>query len=164
MRRALPAVAMTLLGLALIAGFHTTPEPTVASRRAPQSSTQSTTTVTPPSGGSGPPGPSTTTATTTATTRVAKRTITGDEVDNRYGPVQVKITVEGTKLVDVTAVQLPSDRPHSAELSATAGPILRSEALRAKSSQIDLVSGATFTSESYVQSLQSALDRAGIRG
>jgi uncharacterized protein with FMN-binding domain len=59
-------------------------------------------------------------------------------------------------------VQLPSDRARSQGISSDAGPQLRSEALRAQSARINTVSGATYTSDGYAQSLQSALDRAGI--
>jgi uncharacterized protein with FMN-binding domain len=88
------------------------------------------------------------------------RTVTGDTVDTDYGPVQVRITVVGTKITDVTALQLPNDRSRSREISGFAGPQLRSEALAAQSANIDAVSGASYTSAGYVKSLQSAIDRA----
>jgi uncharacterized protein with FMN-binding domain len=92
----------------------------------------------------------------------AAHTFIGDNVPNQYGDVQVQITVQGHVLVDVQALQLPSSHQRSQEISGAAAPILRQEALQAQSAQIDLLSGATFTSESYAQSLQSALDRSGI--
>jgi len=64
-------------------------------------------------------------------------------------------------MTDVQAMTLPTDRAESAYISQQAGPMLRSEALQAQGSQIDGVSGATFTSEAYAQSLQAALDSAG---
>jgi uncharacterized protein with FMN-binding domain len=76
--------------------------------------------------------------------------------------VQVQITVQGHQLVDVQPLQMPTSHQRSYEISQQAAPILRQEALQAQSAQIDLLSGATFTSESYAESLQSALDRAGI--
>jgi uncharacterized protein with FMN-binding domain len=82
-------------------------------------------------------------------------------VDTRFGTVQVQVTVEGGTIVDVTALQLPTGGRNSQE-SAYAEPILRSEALQAGSASIDTVSGATYTSMGYIQSLQSALDSAGI--
>ena len=60
------------------------------------------------------------------------------------------------------AVQLPSDRRRSQEINSIAGPDLRQEALQAKSANIDVISGATYTSYSYAQSLQGALDQAGL--
>ena len=78
----------------------------------------------------------------------------------QFGTVQVQVTIVGGKIQDVQALQLPQDRRRSAEISQYAAPILRQEALSAQSAQIDLVSGATYTSEAYAQSLQSALDQA----
>ena len=83
-------------------------------------------------------------------------------VDTRYGPVQVEITVANGQLTDVTALQLPSDDRRSASISSRAEPMLRSEALAAQSASIDGVSGATYTSDGYAQSLQAALDAAGM--
>jgi uncharacterized protein with FMN-binding domain len=78
----------------------------------------------------------------------------------RFGPVQVQVTIAGGKITDVTALQLPFDHPRSAEISGIVEPMLRSEALAAQSAQIDLISGATYTSDAYAQSLQAALDQA----
>jgi uncharacterized protein with FMN-binding domain len=160
MRRALPVLLATIVGLILLASFHTSsPSATATAPRlgAPPA------TVAPSSvaaGAAPPPRSSSSTDTTVAPKH--SRTIVGQTVDNRYGPVQVRIAVDGSNLTDVTALQLPGDRPHSARLSQEAGPVLRSEALQAQSARIDVVSGATFTSESYAQSLQSALDQAGL--
>jgi uncharacterized protein with FMN-binding domain len=74
--------------------------------------------------------------------------------------VQVRITVSGGRISDITALQLPTDRRRSQQISQYAGPILRSEAIAAQSASIDTVSGATYTSQGYEQSLQSALDQA----
>jgi uncharacterized protein with FMN-binding domain len=82
-------------------------------------------------------------------------------VSTNYGDVQVRITLSGSKLTDVQALQLPSDRSRSRRISEEAGPILRTEALKAQNANIDIVSGASFTSEGYSQSLQGALDQAG---
>ncbi len=76
--------------------------------------------------------------------------------------MQVRVTLQGTRITDVEALHLPSDRERSAEISDFAGPRLRQEALKAQSANIDTVSGATYTSEGYRQSLQSALDQAGV--
>ena len=99
---------------------------------------------------------SSTSGATTASTQVA-----GDAVATRFGTVQVQVTIDGGTLVDVSALQLPSGGRDS-QVSAYAEPILRSEALQAGSAGIDTVSGATYTSMGYIQSLQSALDTAGI--
>jgi uncharacterized protein with FMN-binding domain len=63
--------------------------------------------------------------------------------------------------VSIRALQLPGENSHSAALSRACEPTLRKEALEAQSADIDLVSGATLTSQSYIESLQGALDRAG---
>ncbi len=87
-------------------------------------------------------------------------TVTGPVVDTRYGPVQVQVTIAGGKVSDVTALELPSDHPRSEMISQYAEPILQSEAVQAQNAQIDLVSGATYTSIAYERSLQAALDQA----
>ena len=88
---------------------------------------------------------------------------TGQDITTQFGDVQVQITVSNGHITDVQASRLPIDRARSAEISQAAGPILQNEALRAvsaKTAQIDTVSGATYTSDAYVQSLQSAIDQA----
>jgi uncharacterized protein with FMN-binding domain len=77
--------------------------------------------------------------------------------------VQVQVVVSGSKIKNVSFLQLTAYDPRSHEINSAAGPILLQQTLAAQSSQIDGVSGATYTSEGYVQSLQSALDKAGIR-
>ncbi|WP_449350146.1 FMN-binding protein [Streptomyces shaanxiensis] len=86
------------------------------------------------------------------------RTVTGDSVQTRWGPVQVRVTVKDGRLTDVTAVAYPTDNPRDQEINSYALPRLRTEALTAQSADIDTVSGATYTSDGYRQSLQSALD------
>ena len=93
-------------------------------------------------------------------TRTAVRTVAGAAVMTEYGPVQVRVKVRGTRIVSIDNLALPFDRSRSQEISRIAGPLLRSEALQAQSARIDVVSGATYTSDGYAQSLQSALDRA----
>lgn len=90
------------------------------------------------------------------------RTVTGDSADTRWGPVQVQLTVTGGKVTAVQAVVYPNENPRDQEINAYAIPELNSEAVRAGSADIDSVSGATVTSDGYKQSLQSALDRAGL--
>ena len=87
-------------------------------------------------------------------------TFTGDAADTRYGPVQVRITVSGGKITDAQAVQYPQESGRDVRINSAAVPQLNQEALQAQSAQIDTVSGATYTSEGYQQSLQSAIDAA----
>ncbi len=86
----------------------------------------------------------------------------GPVVGTRFGSVQVEVKLDGTKIVDVAALQLPSGDRRTNQISSYAEPILRSEALQAQSASIDGISGATYTSNAYAQSLQAALDSAGI--
>ncbi len=83
--------------------------------------------------------------------------VTGSAVDMPYGTVQVKVLYTGGKISDVQTVQLPTDG-HSQFLSQQAAAVLHDEVVQAQSANVDMVSGATFTSTAYLQSLQSALD------
>ena len=98
--------------------------------------------------------------TTTTTVSSGTTTYTGTAIQTRYGAVQVQVTISNGKITSVTTLQAPSGDPHSSSVSAAATPVLASEALAAQSAKIDTVSGATFTSQGYLASLQSALDQA----
>jgi uncharacterized protein with FMN-binding domain len=80
-------------------------------------------------------------------------------ISTRFGDVQVEVTISGGAITDVTALQLPNSDRRSQNIASQAAPILREEALTAQSASIDLLSGATYTSEAYAKSLQSALDQ-----
>ncbi|MFI1507123.1 FMN-binding protein [Streptomyces sp. NPDC020597] len=110
-----------------------------------------------PNGGSGTSGATPGSGGSTAT---GTRTLTGDSVQTRWGPVQVRITLKDGRLTDVTAVAYPQDNPRDRQINGYAVPQLTREALTAQSADIDTVSGATYTSDGYRQSLQSALDSA----
>ncbi|WP_454853297.1 FMN-binding protein [Promicromonospora soli] len=88
-------------------------------------------------------------------------TITGAEASSIRGPVQVAVTFEGDRIVDVITIQAGTDARESIRINDEALPILRQEALAAQSAQIDTVSGATYTSDGYRTSLQSAIDQNG---
>ncbi|MEU5526782.1 FMN-binding protein [Micromonospora chersina] len=90
-------------------------------------------------------------------------TATGSVAQTRWGPVQVRITVSGGKITDVTAVQVPDGNHRDQEINDYAVPILRQAALAAQSARIDTVSGATVTSDGYRESLQSAIDAAHLK-
>jgi len=150
MRRALAAFAATIIGVYWLVTFKVTAEPidvpvvsvpsprvTTAPGRTPQPTARTTN---PPTTGGTP--------------------FTGSTVETQFGPVQVQIAVSGGKLIDVQALQLPSDRSRSARISQFSAPILRSEAIQAQSARVDIVSGATYTSRAYALSLDSALKRA----
>ncbi|QIM20480.1 FMN-binding protein [Phycicoccus sp. HDW14] len=89
-------------------------------------------------------------------------TFTGDAVQTRYGPVQVEITVKNGKITKSVVTQVPWNDHKDQEINSYAVPILNDEAVQAQSAGIDMVSGATFTSDAYIQSLQSAIDQANL--
>jgi uncharacterized protein with FMN-binding domain len=102
-------------------------------------------------------------ATSKATSKAASGSYTGSVVQTQYGPVQVRITVTNGKVTAATAVEYPSNDPRSAQINAYAVPYLQQESVGATSANsVQMVSGATYTSEGYLQSLQSALDKAGL--
>ena len=92
----------------------------------------------------------------------ASGTFTGSSVSTRYGAVQVQITVTNGKLTGAQAVAYPNRDGNSKQISASAVPTLNQEAVAAGSARIAMVSGATYTSNGYLTSLQNALDQAGI--
>ncbi len=82
-------------------------------------------------------------------------------MSTQFGDIQVEVDTSAGRITDVISLQLPNDRRRSAEISNYVEPILHDEAIRAQSAQIDIVSGATYTSEAYAESLQAALDGHG---
>ena len=86
--------------------------------------------------------------------------VTGSVADTQWGPVQVRLTVTGGTISKVTVLQYPSGNGKDQEINDYALPILTQETVDAQSAQIDMVSGATVTSNGYLESLQSALDQA----
>jgi hypothetical protein len=89
-------------------------------------------------------------------------TVTGPAVSTRWGDVQVAITVDGSTITDVTVPVYPNGNGRDQQINAYALPILIQDTLDAQSAKIDMITGATVTSEGYVQSLQGALDQAGL--
>jgi uncharacterized protein with FMN-binding domain len=89
------------------------------------------------------------------------RSVTGTVAQTRWGPVQVQLALSGATITGVTVLQYPDGNGKDREINADALPTLTQETLDAQSADIDMVSGATVTSEGYVASLQSALDQAG---
>jgi uncharacterized protein with FMN-binding domain len=105
-----------------------------------------------------PPPPA---APTTVLTGLYKDgTYTGPEVDAFYGLVQVKTVIQNRKIVDVQFLEYPSDRRTSVRINSIAVPDLQQEALQAQSANVDIISGATLTSQGFIMSLQAALDKA----
>ncbi len=90
----------------------------------------------------------------------AAKMINGSTVQTEYGPVQVQITVAGGKITAADAVQYPTAQRRDVQINRQAVPMLNAEVLAAQSANIDAVSGASYTSDGYIQSLQAALDLA----
>jgi uncharacterized protein with FMN-binding domain len=89
-------------------------------------------------------------------------TVSGSVAQTMWGPVQVELSVKSDRVTGVRVVQYPNGNPRDGEINSYALPILIQETLDAQSARIDMVSGATVTSVGYQQSLQSALDQAGL--
>ena len=158
MRRITLWALSTLTTLVLLFSYHTstgrgaTAAATVA--QAPVSTGSSG------SSGSSASGSSSSGSSSSGSSSSASGTYTGDSVDTRWGPVQVQITVRDGKIVSSQAVVYPDNNGRDVEINSYALPVLGQEAVQAQSSRIDMVSGATVTSQGYLQSLQSAIDQA----
>ena len=176
MRRAPFVGVATVAGLIGVLSFHTkslsaslaTPSTTTPPRSASQGTTPSTTpsTTTPATGHSSGGSPSSPTGgstpaakapSTTTTTPPTTATATGTLEQYGYGELNVKVTVSGGRIRDVTVPKLLVAEQYSQQLAQSVIPMLRSEVLKAQSANISGVSGATYTSEAYALSLQAAL-------
>ncbi len=149
MKRIVLFLMSTLTVVVLLFGYHTS-----TSSKAAGGDTVFVST--PRAGSSSPP---TATTTGSAATTGSTSTVTGDAVDTRWGPVQVQLTVVSGKITSVAVVQYPNGNGRDQEINATALPVLVQETISAQSAKIDMVSGATVTSDGYLGSLQSALDK-----
>lgn len=159
MRRLVLWFASTVTVVVLLFGYHTSTEGTEAASATPSASSPATPASSPSSAA---PSATTPSATTPAGASTASKTVTGSVASTRWGPVQVQLTVKAGTVTEVTVLQQPDGNPRDTEINAQALPVLVQETLSAQSAQIDMVSGATVTSTGYVQSLQAALDAAGI--
>jgi uncharacterized protein with FMN-binding domain len=99
---------------------------------------------------------------TTGASAKAVGTYAGSVVQTRFGSVQVQITVQAGKITDVTALQLTDAERKSVQISNRAAPLLRDEVLQSQSADVQTISGATVTSDAYLNSLQAALDAANL--
>ena len=159
MRRAPIVLAATAAGLAAVLGFHTEKLPgTIVSGlgTAPTTLTLGGGSIVTPT--TTPSSPPTSTPSSSGT-----RTVLGAEVQYAYGELELKVTVTGGKITDVQPAVDNAFDPRSAQINSYAEPQLQSQTLAAQSANIDGVSGATFTSQAYVQSLQAALDKLGLK-
>ena len=135
----------------------TTPTGTVGSTTTGSTSASATAAPTTSAGSSSSSPSSASSATATSS---ASSTVTGAVADTRWGPVQVQLTVQNKKITNVSVIQYPNGNGRDQEINATALPVLVQETISAQSAKIDMVSGATVTSDGYLNSLQSALDQA----
>jgi uncharacterized protein with FMN-binding domain len=108
-----------------------------------------------------PTTPRVTTTTSTAAPATASWYV-GDVVPVQWGDVQVRVQLEGTRITDVQTLAMPDGDAYSTQLSEQVRTTLREEVLQAQSADVDMVSGATYSSTAYLQSLQSALDKSGV--
>jgi len=143
MRRIVLWLASTVTIVVLLFGYHTSTND-VSAATAPSSASST----------SPPSSPSSSAS--------AAKSYTGTVASTRWGPVQVQIAVSAGKITGVTVLQQPNGNNKDAEINDYALPILVQDTLSAQSADIDMVSGATVTSDGYLQSLQAALDEAGI--
>ena len=160
MRRAALTLGSTAAGLAALLTFKTHPGAgaAAASTAAPPPSTAPAATA-PATSAPATSAPSTS-APSAPSAPAATRTVTGAVASTQYGPMQVQLTLAGQKITNVTVLQRTDTGTLSDQIDAMAIPKLTSETLAAQSARIDAVSGASYTSSGYIQSLQSALDKA----
>ena len=147
MRRIVIWLASTITIVVLLFGYHTSTNKSTSAATVPSASAPTTT--------SSPQGSSSGNSSNI-------KTYTGSVAQTRWGPVQVNITVQDGKLTKVTVLQQPNGNRRDQEINDQALPILIDETVSAQNAKIDMVSGATVTSEGYLQSLQAAIDEAGI--
>jgi uncharacterized protein with FMN-binding domain len=116
----------------------------------------------PSASSSAAPTPSSSAAPTSApAASTASRTINGDTVQTRFGNVQVAVSFSGHTITKVDVLQVPQESGRDMEITSYSVPVLTQEVLSSQSAKIDSVSGATYTSEGYIQSVQSAIDKLG---
>jgi uncharacterized protein with FMN-binding domain len=95
-------------------------------------------------------------------TSSSTKTVTGSVSQTQWGPVQVQLTIRNGSITKVTVLQYPNSNSRDVEIANYSLPILIQETMQSQSADIDMVSGATYTSDGYIRSLQSALDQADL--
>jgi uncharacterized protein with FMN-binding domain len=158
--RAAVAIVATAIAVVLLFSFKTPAQARPRTPAADVSQASPTPSASPSPSDSSAPTPTPTPTPTNPGPTYKDGQYTGQVFQNQFGDTQVKVTISGGRITDVQALQLPYDRQRSAEISQYAAPQLHDEVLQAQSAQIDTLSGATYTTDSYAQSVQSALDKA----
>ena len=174
MKRAPLVITGTLMGLAGVMSFNSTPvslslgslsTTTPTARSTTTTAPPATTTTAPAGGGSTPPPVTTTTVAppTTTTSPSTTRSATGTAVNYNFGILSVKVTASGSKITKVTIASIDDGgNPRSQYIDQQSIPYLEQQALSAQSANIQGVSGASYTSSGFEQSLQSALSKLGL--
>lgn len=147
MRRAILALGSTIAGIVVLLSFKTHSVPVAGAPAAGAADAAG-------AGAAASPG------TSRKAKKAGHRTVTGKVAETARGPMQVELTLAGQRITKVTVLQRTNSGPESNQIDAVAIPKLINETLAAQSAHIDAVSGATYTSQGYLQSLQSALDKA----
>jgi len=156
MKRApLLVLAGTVAGFVGVLTFHTRPVSAISPGSAQAGGT--------PASASAAPAPTRTAPANAAAGSSRVRTATGQAVQFGYGVLDVQVTASGSHITAVSVTNLQTAEPTSQQISEQAIPMLRSEVLSAQSANINGISGATFTSQAYAQSLQSALDKLNVK-
>jgi uncharacterized protein with FMN-binding domain len=159
MRRAPIVLTATVLGTAGVLLFKPLSTTAVASASPTVENDSSTTSSSAPASSAASTPSASASSKAAATARSG--TYTGAAETTRFGTTQVEVTISGGRITEVTTVQLNQDDPRSLQISESAAPTLRTEVLSKQTAAVDIVSGATYTSDAYEASLQSALDKAG---
>jgi uncharacterized protein with FMN-binding domain len=160
--KSIAALALTGAGSALVLGFRTTGGDAtlpVAGNGASGGSTSSSGSGSSSTSGSGSSSGSSSSGSTGSSAKYADGTWTGTAVSEPWGPFQVQVVISGGTITNVSVVESPGDR-HSSRINNVAVPLLTESTMSKQTATADLVSGATWTSDSYATSLQAALDAA----
>lgn len=165
MRRALIIGSGTVVGVAAVLGLNPDAAPTTsvaASSVAPAGTTNGSTS--PHSPTKPPTGTGSTSGTgSSGSGSTGTRTVAGPSIDvgNGYGSVALDVTLTEGRIVDITALEIPQNEHRSYQISMRALPMLVKQAIAAQSSQISGVTGASYTTDGFVESLRAALVAAG---
>jgi len=163
MRRISFVFLSTLAAVVVLFGYRTSiANPTGTATTSIAAGSAGTTSTTGTSASTAAPVPQPSSSPSSPSSTVSTKTVSGQTVQTRWGPVQVQIAVAGSKVTAVNVLQAPSENSRDVKINNSALPMLKQETLQAQGAGIDSVSGATYTSQGYISSLQSALDQAGL--
>jgi uncharacterized protein with FMN-binding domain len=163
MRRIVVAGMSTVSGLVLLFSYHTSTNRAEASTESLPSiggASDSSTPAADSDAANAPAKKATKGKDKGTSTASAAKTFTGDAVDTGFGDIKVQITVEGKKITKSDAIAYPNAEQRDLDLSKSSVPKLNAAAVQKQSAKLDIVSGATETSQGYAKSLQSAIDQA----